>query len=171
VAAAALAAGAGALVWLVGSDDLRDWGSHRKVRKVFHKLPKKDVTKVEIFLLMEQGTPTGIEFPVRPYKETVPVYGSLDLTGAELGEFLALWKDLVPANSLQAMCHYPAYGVRFFRDKTLLFEASLCWFCSNFWIEDDGWFGFWADHESGQALLAFLDRCLPYPRPNSPPDP
>ena len=33
-----------------------------------------------------------------------------------------------------AFCHFPVYGLRFYRNDQLLFETSVCWKCSNFYL-------------------------------------
>jgi hypothetical protein len=48
----------------------------------------------------------------------------------DLCEVLAeLWQQLPKGE--QARCHTPPYGLRFFRGKKLLCEASICWACNN----------------------------------------
>jgi len=64
-----------------------------------------------------------------------------------------------------AMCHFPIHGLRLFRGGELIFETSLCWHCSNYYLEypDDydeaSWVGFGTN-----GIEAFLKKELPIPQ-------
>ena len=118
-----------------------------------------------------QGLPeqcTSGEFPVRPYDAMYPTFGKITLSGEDLDRFLADWREIRVNDSSGAMCHFPVYGVRFYRKESLIFETSLCWACENFWVETrffgSEWMGFDAGAEASRRLLEFCDTRLPYDR-------
>lgn len=129
-----------------------------------------DVDRVEIFLLArppgatEQGT-----FPVRPYGREYPVYGHATLSGDDATQAAELWSYTLKDPRIQAMCHEPPYGIRMFSGTRLRFESSICWGCSNFYVEGFPgqymWYGFDADSKGATDLLALFDSKLPYPKP------
>lgn len=140
---------------------------HRKAQGMFADVG--GVTEARIYLLMgtnEQQTQET--FPIRPYGTTEPVCGSITLTGQKLGAFLDLWSWQSPAQWRQALCHEPAYGFRLYRGNNLVAETSVCWECSNFYVEvwpfGSGWYGFDADSKIAKDLLNYCDSLLPYAR-------
>jgi len=140
---------------------------HRKAQGMFADVG--GVTEARIYLLMgtkEQQTQEN--FPIRPYGTTEPVCGSIALTGEKLGAFLDLWSWQSPAQLRQALCHEPAYGFRLYRGNNFDAETSVCWECSNFYVEvwhfGSGWYGFDADSKIAKDLLNFCDSLLPYAR-------
>ena len=128
-----------------------------------------DVDRVEIFLLVQ---PSGVvedgTFPVRPYREEYPVYGTATLSGDDAKQAAELWSYTIKNLGIQALCHNPPYGVRMFAGKTLRFESSICWHCNNFYIEgfpgNYMWYGFDADSKGATDLLALFESHLPFPR-------
>ena len=47
----------------------------------------------------------------------------------QVPEIVRLWR-LLPTG-VQARCHIPAYGLRFYNGETQVLEATLCWRCNN----------------------------------------
>lgn len=143
---------------------------HRKAFELFSNTHK--VTKAEVYLLMgEESAQEETTFPIRPDGSTHPVYGSTELSGKELDEFLKVWRYQEPSIWRQALCHHPAYGFRLYEGGSLVAETSICWECSNYYVTAypgmSGWYGFIADSENAKALLDFCDARLPYKRPSN----
>lgn len=55
------------------------------------------------------------------------------LKATDAQEFAARWRQLQVITDLgeQTLCHFPVFGIRFFRDGKLRLESSFCWFCAN----------------------------------------
>jgi len=66
------------------------------------------------------------------------------------------------------MCHFPVYGLRFYKKERLMFQTSLCWACENFYVDTNffgsNWIGFDSGSEVSRSLLEFCDGLLPYDR-------
>ncbi|HRE90561.1 MAG TPA: hypothetical protein PK095_15625, partial [Myxococcota bacterium] len=107
-------------------------------------------------------------FPVRPYESDEPIYGEVTLTGEQLEEFLDYWRWQTPVYGGGAMCHHPPYGFRLYKGRSLVAETSLCWECSNYYVNlwplGSQWQSFDSENEQAQALLNFCDELLPYKR-------
>ena len=162
----------GALVIVVGLkfDGIGDY-AHGRIQRIAEQ-SYDDVDRVEIFLLQApEGTPSKGAFQLRAYGRDYPVYGTATLTGKDASEAAALWTYTLKAAKMQAMCHDPPYGVRMYAGKKLRFETSICWGCSNFWVEGFpggyGFYGFDAKSKTAQELLGLFDSKLPYPKPKN----
>jgi len=155
------------LVFCEGWKDVTFGRFHRKAQGIFSDVG--GITEARIYLLMgtkEQQTKEA--FPIRPYGISEPACGSIVLTGDKLHAFLNLWRWQSPSWGRQALCHAPAYGFRLYRASTLVAETSICWHCSNFYVDvwpfGSGWYGFDADSKIAQELLNHCDSLLPYAR-------
>ncbi|PHQ33082.1 hypothetical protein CEE69_22880 [Rhodopirellula bahusiensis] len=113
-------------------------------------------------------------FPVRPYGIHADIHARANVTGKDCEELRTAWQSLSFDRLGGAFCHYPAYGLRFYRDDQILFETSVCWQCQNFYLPsyDEkkgrftyGWYGF-ANDEKAKRLLTLLRRHLPHPKLN-----
>ncbi len=91
-----------------------------------------------------------------------------ELTGDGLRHFLQLWEYQEAEYEAQALCHYPVYGVRLYRNNNLVTETSLCWECQTYYVRVypglSKWYGFEAHNSDGKRLLEFCDERLPYNR-------
>ena len=70
-----------------------------------------------------------------------------------------LWRSLPPSEEMR--CHVPRFGFRFYRDKNLVLQASVCWQCDNIFIDGAGRESFYAfDAQSAPAreLLRFVEK-------------
>ncbi len=114
---------------------------------------------------------TGKTFPVRPYGTQADIRAHATVTGDDCKQLRTAWQSLAFDRLGGAFCHYPAYGLRFYRDNQLLFETTVCWQCRNFYLPSYdnenrrftyGWYGF-ANDDNAKDLLAFLRRLLPHP--------
>jgi hypothetical protein len=148
-----------------GWADLTVGRYHRRAHEVFNVA---GVTEVRVYLLAgSAGQSTSGTFPIRPYSQSAPVYGTVTLTGPQLEEFKSRWETQVPSEGMQALCHSPAYGFRLYRGTRLVVETSVCWGCSNYtvdvWPFQSNFYGF-AQTEAAQELLSFCDKLLPYSR-------
>lgn len=150
-----------------GWQDLTIGRFHRRAHEMFTHV--EGVTEARIYRLMgTKAQPTSETFPIRPYDTSVPVCGSVTLTGAPLAAFLDHWRVQSPSQWRQGLCHDPAYGFRLYRGGRLIAETSICWQCNNFYIEawpfGSGWYGLDTGLDSSQKLLTFCDGLLPYHR-------
>ncbi|QEG00754.1 hypothetical protein Mal15_48260 [Stieleria maiorica] len=71
-----------------------------------------------------------------------------------------------------AFCHVPTYGLRFYRDGTVIFSVSICWKCHNFYMPvidprtgqaSVALYGF-DDNAAAKKLLNDLRRLVPHPK-------
>ena len=69
-------------------------------------------------------------------EEVKTVLALRDLVGTDAQSFASLWRSQWYGYYLsqQVMCHFPAYRVRFFKAKTLLVEATICFHCNNIYL-------------------------------------
>jgi len=132
-------------------------------------LPSCD--RVEVYHLggrVSKGDVT--DFPVRPYGNYTRILDRKTLTGSDAESLAALWRSQAFGWKHQAMCHDPAYGVRFYRGSSLKFETSVCFRCSNFYVTavgESGWWGFDAKTPQAANLLARLEQIFPASVPKS----
>jgi len=126
---------------------------------------------VEIYLLDFETVRTFPEgegdafFPILPYRQHSKILDRRRLVGEELAKCFSTTSDLLNAINPPggADCHFPIHGVRFYRGNLVLFETSLCWKCSNYYVcypddEKGSWTGI-----SSQTLKEFLLKQLPIP--------
>ncbi len=69
-----------------------------------------------------------------------------------------LWRLLPPGEAMR--CHVPSIGLRFYRDETLLLQASLCWDCNNIFIDYGSrelFYAFDANSADAQELLRLME--------------
>lgn len=111
-------------------------------------------------------------FPVRPYKVHADIHAQTTITDEDCAKVRAAWQALAFDRFGGAMCHFPAYGLRFYLKDVMLYETTVCWQCQNFYLpsfDSDkkeftyGWYGF-ANDDNARHLLKLLQRLLPHPR-------
>lgn len=123
------------------------------------KLPTVD--KAEIYCLGELPAKSRDGFPIRPYDENAQIVTSRLLTTSESQTLAQLWRTRHFGGG-GALCHEPAYGIRFFHDRTMVLETSLCWMCANCFVKDSSgsrlWIGF---SDPNDELLKALEKLLP----------
>ena len=134
----------------------------------------KHADGVEILLLsftMVEEVPDGQEdhyFRIKPYKSFSKILVRKRLKGASIATGRAVTVNLLKEqDDLDggAMCHFPIHGIRLFRGEDIIFKTSICWKCSNYYLEypDDfrtaSWVGF-----MGKQLREFLFKELPIPQ-------
>ncbi|TWU43586.1 hypothetical protein Poly51_63080 [Rubripirellula tenax] len=114
----------------------------------------------------------GRTFPVRPYGTQADIHAHATVTGKGCQDLRTAWQALAFDRHGGAFCHYPAYGLRFYRDNQLFFETTICWKCRNFYLPtydneqrrfESSWHGFANDENAGN-LLALLQRLSPHPQ-------
>ena len=140
----------------------------RSVRTVTVSLPYCD--RVEVFHLRGSGfirdpadQPTS-GFPIRPYGTFSPILGTQTLSGSDAEALAALWRSQTFGPEFRALCHSAAYGFRFYSGSKLVFETSLCFHCSNFYVpalHKSGWWGFDTESHKAQELLRRLQEIFP----------
>jgi hypothetical protein len=139
----------------------------RKYKRYTSELPQ--VTTVQLSRISrtsaEQGPPPNAKyFPVHDHKKSAIIHAQTNLVGANALQIADEWRSLEFGWEYQALCHEPAYGLRFYRGKKLLFETSVCWECHNFTVRD-GFMGFHATAPPAQRFLQSLNRHLPISAP------
>lgn len=145
-----------------------------RVEQVTENLPQVD--KVEINLLEDaakdpsEASPDGYAkqsgpnlFPVYGYGRFDRILSTSVVTGSDAEQIAELWRTLHFSRGFSALCHYPAYGLRFYHGSTLLFETSVCWKCSNFSIKSFGFWGFDTESHTATNLLIQLEKHVPLP--------
>lgn len=88
------------------------------------------------------------------------------IVGEEAKEFRKKWCAMTFSWGLSGMCHEPAYGLRFFKDRKLIFETTLCWNCSNFYVPTPlgyTYCGFDDKNQQAQAVWDLLQKHMPLP--------
>ncbi len=138
-------------------------------------MPRCD--RVEVFSLSgEAGSDAATGFPVRPYAAYSRILDRKTLTGPDAEALAALWRSQTFGHEYPAMCHKPAFGVRFYRGSSLTFETSVCFRCSNFYVPVLGtaaWWGMDSKAPSATQLLLRLQEIVPasVPKPDDTPPP
>lgn len=116
--------------------------------------------------------PNDKTFPVRPYGVFADIHVQKTITGDACEELRKAWQSLRFDRLGGAFCHYPAYGLRLYRNDVLLFETTVCWECQNFYVPrynaekqryTHGWYGF-AKDDNSKALLDLFRSILPHPK-------
>ncbi len=116
--------------------------------------------------------PSDQTFPVRPYGVFADIHAQKTITGGDCDKVRKAWQSLRFDRLGGAFCHYPAYGLRLYRDDVLLFETTICWECQNFYVprydaekrrHTHGWYGF-AKDDNSNALLELFQSLLPHPK-------
>jgi HEAT repeat protein len=128
------------------------------------------VTRVEISRISRADSknypaPDSKTFPVGDEKHGAIVHAQTNLIGPTAFEIANSWRRLHFGYEFQAACHEPAYGLRFFSGKKLLFETSVCWGCHNFTVPG-AFMGFDAESADAQRLLQQITQFIPLGEPN-----
>jgi hypothetical protein len=107
-------------------------------------------------------------FPIRPYKKFAKVLDTKTLSEPDAESIAAIWRSQtfeVPGqHHFQALCHDPVYALRFYRGNSVIFETSICFHCSNFFVTYKGephWWGFDTSTPAAETLLNRLRKELP----------
>jgi hypothetical protein len=91
------------------------------------------------------------------------IVASKTLDGGEARKVAALWRAQ-NYRSISAICHYPAFGIRFYAQGRLLAFATLCWECDNIGFiapRLDRTQGFDGEGKKGQELLRIFRAAFP----------
>ena len=124
--------------------------------------------KVEILLLQDDWQkPATNGLYIAPYERFFAINDSRTVDGTQAEKISSLWSQQVFDPMIQALCHDPAYGLRFMKDDTLLWETSICFKCNNFTLECGPhpnlttFMGFDSRTEEAKQLLSMLKEILP----------
>ncbi len=92
------------------------------------------------------------------------VHSKVVLTGEEARPFTNLWPQLIYSLRSTSLCHGPPYALRFLKDGKTIGEASICWHCSNIYLNYSGAQGLYGfDSNNGRWLLESLKKIAPFP--------
>ena len=130
---------------------------------------RSGVDEVSIVRLMgTDAQQESMTVAVDPYETSYATYGEEILTGAEIDEFWALWSKIDPGTGPTVLCHDPVYYFIFRDGGKPVFQTSVCWKCSNFFVTSrlfgSHWITFDSSNDASRALLKFCDLRLPYDR-------
>jgi hypothetical protein len=128
-------------------------------------LPEAD--RIEISALGKSGATATNGFPSRVAGVSVHHIGQQKtITGEQATEFRKKWTSMMFWWGFSAMCHEPAYGLRFFRGQSLLLEMTVCWKCSNFEVPTPlgyRFMGFDEKRPEAESVRRSLQEHLPLP--------
>jgi hypothetical protein len=142
-----------------------------QVACVTTSLPRCD--RVEILHLSEIAgassdmvplPPAGENFPIRPYGEQSGILNRVTLAGPDAEAFANLWRSQKFDKNMQALCHDPVYAFRFYSGWRKTFETSVCFHCSNFYVDSlvgSDWWGFDRSTPQAKQLLQRFQELLP----------
>lgn len=161
--------GAGVVVFMTmcdGTEILFRGSLETKVRKAFFQT--HNITKVKVYRLGEMSKnekSSDDTFPILPYNSFAKIVGTAELEAEELKAFTEMWRGMSPNYNYQALCHEPVFAVEFFESKNRVFRTSICWHCSNFYVEvfpnSATWYGFDSGSKGAQAVLQFCEEKIP----------
>lgn len=147
---------------------------HHRVAQSTHRLPP--VNKIEINLLQDAAsdprTASNEDYASQPGPGLfpIPTYGRWDkilstavATGKDAETIAEHWRFQHFSEGFSSLCHYPVYGLRFYNDKELVLETSICWKCRNVVLTRVGFWGFDATSREATNLLMELQRHIPLP--------
>lgn len=150
--------------------------SMQKVRDEYRKNLAKAVEmsdEVHVYLLDHkpiEKVPDGesdLYFPIKPYEAHSKILKTKKLEGkdiAECNKATAVFLD--SPDEPGAFCHLPIHGLRFRLKGELVFETSICWMCSNYYVEypDDFMDGATWVGIGDWGLNKFLNKVMPIPQ-------
>lgn len=126
-----------------------------------------EVDRVEFSLIGAGDASDTNGFPHRVGElEYYPIAAQKTIIGEEAHEFRKKWRAMTFSWALSGMCHEPAYGLRFFKDRKRIFETTLCWKCSNFYVPTAlgyTYCGFDEKNQPAQAVWELLQKHMPLP--------
>ena len=138
----------------------------------------KHADGAEIFLLSftpAKDVPDDIQYDDKRY---FPVLGYEDchheildrkrLTGEKLAQCREATVKLLQEEKDWgggALCHMPIHGIRLYRGENLIFQTSICWKCTNYYIQypDDYGTASWVGLV-GKPIKEFLMKEMPIPK-------
>lgn len=152
------------LIYHQGWRDVTHGRILRQANDLFSEV--EDVQEARIYLMMGEGKPDGT-FPIGMYGKRPETYGSVDLKGETLENFLEMWRlQDIDLSGSGAGCHEPAYGFVLRRCGKAPKIATICWGCSNVQVEAypgcAGTVSFDPRSVNGKKLLEFCNNLLPY---------
>lgn len=123
------------------------------------------VSRVEIFeVLGETNAVTSHKFTIYGERTSLHSGSALVLESAAAMSFMQHWGAMRFHSDYSAMCHDPAFVVRFMLGDEVLLKTSLCLHCQNFTIPSvfgETLMGFSSRHPTGVAFAAHLKTLFP----------
>lgn len=116
----------------------------RKLRPYTRNLPRIDKVELETYKLMEMRVES--------------IAATKIIEGRKAQAIASLWRTQ-DYRSFNPMCHFPAFGIKFYSKGRLILYASLCWACDNIVILEPKLRmsqGFDGKSKKGQQLLEAL---------------
>ena len=126
-----------------------------------------EIDRIELSVIGSGTASVTNGFPERAGKLAYyPILSQKTLTGDDAQEFRKRWRAMTFSWALSGLCHEPAYGLRFYNDKKLIFETTVCWKCSNFYLSTPlgyTYCGFDRKNPQAHAVLELLQKHAPLP--------
>lgn len=102
------------------------------------QLPK--INRAEVLVLSSSfSSPSKDEDAIGELRVQTPmcdkIISVVQLTDEDTQKAAHLWRQL--PGGLQARCHTPPFGLRFYQENRLLLECSICWKCNNIYIREE----------------------------------
>ncbi len=123
------------------------------------------VDAVEIFEIEEGAKATNtVSIAIGLTKEKHGYSARQNLTGSAAETFMNRWSHMNFNWSLSAMCHEPAFVVRFLKNGKPELETTLCLKCRNFVLPDLPFYaemGFDTANPAGKAFVAHVQSLFP----------
>jgi hypothetical protein len=104
----------------IGFGIFHAWSSPPSFARLTSDLPDCDRIELELVKGSEE--------------QILQVYGSKVLTGNDASAFGRLWRSEHFIDGPGDMCHSPIYRLRFYRQKSLFSEATICFGCANIYF-------------------------------------
>lgn len=129
------------------------------------------VDRIEIFLLdfemvdNVQSDERSSYFFISPYRKFSKIIDSKTIAGDSINSLSEVFSGLLATpDDPGPLCHFPSHGIRFFGGDSLVFETSLCWHCSNYFVKypDDYQTATWVGFQNS-PMEALLKNQLPIP--------
>ena len=147
------------------------------VRTVTTDLPRCD--RVEVFHLDGNAFNDGSQYLQPSERFHTDAYGGgedkvlghVTLQDADAEAFARLWRTQKFDWGLQKLCHSPVCGLRFYSGRKLMFQTTVCFQCSDFYVTipfaGTAWWGFDAESPAAVNLIQRLWILFPDSKPKA----
>jgi len=132
------------------------------------ELPPVERVEINLFMFGGAAPTNAARFPVQfaGFTSNRKIQATQTLVGNRAAEFLDAWRSLHTCWGFSALCHEPAYGLRFFNGDKLALETSVCFKCCNFSVQTPSGHvlcGFNPTDRAGTKVFFMLTNSIPLP--------